>query len=305
MTITLPALILQPRDRDVLSALGENGLMDTELIHSHHFGGVSNRRCRQRNRLYQQHGLTRTTTLKLWTSDSSQRAPTIHCLTEKGVEFVVLLDGDRPLRITKGEPQPATLHHRLRIVETKLMLDAACRANGLKTPQWVLEQDRDPAASNDLPPNQRRLLYHSFFDPPRCTCQPDAGCRFVVPRDIAKPQAGTSDIIGLFEVDCSTEGRKQIAAKLLGYTRLIAACAFQRYFPQSVKAVVRVFWICQTWARIDSLCEKLASDPVAQFFRFTTLNDLTSAQALTSPIWYATDGKRREIIRLPASSPRA
>jgi hypothetical protein len=127
MTATLPALILQPRDREVLSALGENGLMDTDMIHAHHFVEVSHRRCRQRLTLYEQHGLTRTTTLKLWTNESSQRAPTVHCLTERGVEVVVSFDGNRLLRVSKGEPQPATIHHRLQVVRTKLILDSACR----------------------------------------------------------------------------------------------------------------------------------------------------------------------------------
>ena len=156
MTTTLPALILQPRDREVLTSLGENGVMDTDMLHTHYFPDVSHRRCRQRLWLYQQHGLTRTTNLKLWTNENSQRAPTIHCLAERGVEAVLSLNSNRPLRVSRGEPQPATIHHRLQIVRTKLVLDAAFRANGLTTPQWILEQDRDPAASSELPPNQRR-----------------------------------------------------------------------------------------------------------------------------------------------------
>ena len=57
--------------------------------------------------------------------------------------------------------------------------------------------------------------------------------------------------------------------------------------------------MCRTWERIHSLCERLKDDPVAAYCRFTTADDLLPATALTSPIWYATDGKRREIIRLP------
>src|SRR5207244_13165681 len=140
-------LHLQPRDRAVLASLGENGVMDTDMLHTHHFQDVTDRRCRQRLSLYQRDGLTRTARLKLWTSESSQRAPTIHCLAERGVEFVLSFNGNRSLRVSKGEPQPATIHHRLQIVRTKLILDATCRANGLAVPQWILEQDRDPAAS--------------------------------------------------------------------------------------------------------------------------------------------------------------
>lgn len=300
MTATLPALILQPRDREVLASLGENGVMDTDMLHAHHFQDVSHRRCRQRLWLYLQHGLTRTTRLKLWTSESSQRAPTVHCLTERGVEFVLSLNSNRPLRVSKGEPQPATIHHRLQIVGTKLILDAACRANGLTTPQWILEQDRDPAASSELPPNQRRLLYHSFPGQPRCTCQPDAACRFAVPRDLANSKAGVSDVVGFFEIDLSSEGRKQILGKLPGYSRLLTERTYGRYFRATDNAVVRVFWVCRSTERIQSLCEKLRSEPIAQFFRFAAITEFTAESALTFPIWQDVAGKRREILRLPA-----
>ncbi len=302
MTATLPALILQPRDREVLGSLGENGLMDTDMLHVHHFADVSHRRCRQRLSLYQQHGLTRTTTLKLWTNESAQRAPTVHCLTERGVEVVLSFDssnGSRPLRVSKGEPQPATIHHRLQIVRTKLILDAACRANHLTAPQWILEQDRDPAASSELPPNQRRLLYHAFHGQSPCTCQPDAACRFSVPRDLANPKSGVNDVIGFFEIDFSSEGRKQIANKLPGYVRLLTERTYARYFPRTENAVVRVFWVCRSTERIDSLCERLTKEQVAQFFRFTTINELNPSSALTTPIWQDLTGKRREILRLP------
>ena len=300
MTTTLPALILQPRDREVLTSLGENGVMDTDMLHAHYFSDVSHRRCRQRLWLYQQHGLTRTTNLKLWTNENSQRAPTIHSLAERGIEVVLSLEGNRQLRVSKGEPQPATIHHRLQIVHTKLLLDAAFRLRGLTAPQWILEQDRDPAASSELPPNQRRLLYHSFPGQPRCTCQPDAACRFTVPRELANPKAGVSDVIGFFEIDLSSEGRKQIMGKLPGYSRLLTERTYCRYFGAADNAVVRVFWVCRSAERIQSLCEKLRSEPIAQFFRFTAISEFTAESALTVPIWQDVAGKRREILRLPA-----
>ena len=58
--------------------------------------------------------------------------------------------------------------------------------------------------------------------------------------------------------------------KLPGDTRLIQARAYTRYFPSSDAAVVRVFWVCRTQARSDSLLEVLSAEPVAPFFRFTT-----------------------------------
>lgn len=294
-----PGLILQPRDREVLVALGENSILDTEMIHAFFFAGVSHRRCRQRLSHIAAHGLTRTLKLTLWTGDTAVRAPTVHCLTDRGAEVVRSLNAGRPLRVSKGEPQPATIHHRLEIVRTKLVLDAAFRNLSLPSPQWILEQDRDPAASNELPPSQRRVLYHAFSGMPRVTCQPDMACRFVVPKDITRPAGESTEVIGFFEIDCSSEGRKQIRNKLPGYARLLDERTYTRYFAASEKAIVRVFWICRNEARVDSLCTCLTSDPVALYCRFATREALTPSTALTSPIWRDPQGKRREILRLP------
>lgn len=248
----------------------------------------------------------RIASLRLWTAGIGQRIPTVYFLTDRGADTVEAATGIRPQRCSKGDPQPETIYHRLSIVRTKLTMDAACRASGLALPKWILEQDRDRHAPDSLPPNQRRILYHAFPAPPAvCTCQPDAACRMTVPKEIARPAAGTNDLIGFFENDRSTEGRKQVQSKLPGYARLITGRTFCRYFPDSDKAIVRVFWVCHNWERIHSLCEKLKSEPVAQYFRFTTESDLTPENALTQPIWHAVDGKRREIIRLPASEMRA
>ena len=220
------------------------------------------------------------------------------------VEVVEELTGIRPPRVSKGDPKPETIHHRLEIVRVKLVFDSAASKIGLRKPHWILEQDRDPMASIELPPSQRRVLYHGFKDPPACACQPDSACRLSIPKDIASPTSNTTDLLGYFEIDCSSEGRKQIVSKLPGYVRLIQHRAYTRYFPSSADAVVRVFWVCRTQARIDSLMEILGTESVAQFFRFTTSQELskTTSAAMTSPIWQATDGKHREIIRLPAST---
>ena len=300
MTTAPTRLVLQQRDLQLLSCLGEHGVLDTDMIHARFFAGVSLRRCQQRLALLEKQGLTRTVPLTLWSADASGcSVPTVHSLTERGVEAVEAMTGHRPARVSRGDPKPETIHHRLQIVRTKLTIDDACRSLNLACPTWILEQDRDHSASDKLPPSHRRILYHAFLGPPKTTCQPDAVCRMSVPRDLSNPAAGTSDLIGFFEIDCSSEGRKQIAGKLPGYAALISQRTFQRYFQKSEQAIIRLFWVCHTWERIHSLCERLKDDPVAPYCRFTTARDLTPPTALTSPIWHATDGKRREIIRLP------
>ena len=82
---------------------------------------------------------------------------------------------------------------------------------------------------------------------------------------------------------------------------MLSERTYGRYFRADDNVVVRVFWVCRSTERIQSLCEKLRSEPVAQFFRFTTITEFTADSALTIPIWQAVDGKRREILRLPAA----
>jgi hypothetical protein len=107
-------------------------------------------------------------------------------------------------------------------------------------------------------------------------------------------------VTGFFEIDYSSEGRKQITNKLPGYTRLLSERTYARYFPRTENAVVRVYWVCRSPERIASLRERLANESIAQFFRFTTIGELSTSSALTIPIWQDLTGKRREILRLPA-----
>jgi Replication-relaxation len=307
MNATTPKIVLQSRDLAVLSSLGEHGLLDTDLIHERYFSMVSRRRCLQRLASYQSLGITKAVHLQVWNGAASKKAPVIHLLSERGAEILESLTGTQPKRVSRSDPKPETIHHRLQIIRTKLIMDDACLKQGLTAPLWILEQDRNPAASDRLPPSQRRLLYHAFPAPPQpSTCQPDAACRLKVPHDISKPAAGVIDLIGFFEIDCSTEGRKQVAGKLPGYARLLAEKAHGRYFADCEKAVVRVFWVCRSWERVKNLCERIERDPVASYFRFTSASDLSATTALTSPIWHGVDGKRREILRLshtPLSTP--
>lgn len=297
-------LILQSRDLGLLAELGEQGLLDTDMLHARHFPGLSRRRCLQRLAAYRGEGLTRMIPLSMWSRSGAHRAiPTIHTLTERGGDALADLTGVRPRRVSRGDPQPATIQHRLNIVRTRLALDDACRLHSIPAPEWILEQDRDPVAPDALPPSQRRLLYHAFPTPlPASTCQPDAACRMAVPRDVARPDAGTIDLIGFFEIDCSTEGRQQIARKLPGYLRLIAEQPYRRYFAGIGSSVVRVFWLCRTEERIRSLCDEFTGHPLASYCRLTTQADLTPQSALTAPIWRTVDGQRREILRLPPLS---
>ncbi len=296
----MPAgLHLQPRDVTALALIGELGLLDTEMIHQRIFPSVTRRRCQQRLQLYQAHGFTRTVILTVWFGDGDQgRIPAIHCLTDRGADAIHSFTGRRPARVLRSEPKPETFYHRLAIVKSRLAMDDACAAVGLSEPAWIMEQDRDPTAT-DQPPLKQRMLYHAFGDGPKIvTCQPDAASLMRIPRDPTRPQVNASDLLGYWEIDRSTESRSQILDKLPGYTTCIERHAYRRYWPGLKKPAVRVFWVCRSQRRIEALCEKLQDASVAQLFRFTTAGELSPETALTVPIWRDLHGRCREIMRV-------
>ena len=71
------AIHLQPRDIEMLSLLGEVGILDTDLLHARCFAEVSLRRCQQRLKQHAEQGLIRSQKLAVWYGDQSGRVPTL------------------------------------------------------------------------------------------------------------------------------------------------------------------------------------------------------------------------------------
>lgn len=294
---------LQPRDVGMLGELGEVGVLDTELAHQRHFGEVSLRRCQQRLRILHDQNLIRSIPISVWHGDvGGGCVPTIHGLTERGAEAVAAITGVLPARLLRSDPKPQTLFHRLAVVRTRLAMDDACRELGIAPPEWLMESDRRDDARPEDAPNRQRVLYHEFTGGGRkVTCQPDAASLLAIPRDLTNPPAGSSLLLGFWEIDRSTERRAQVLGKCAGYAALLEQKEFLRYWPQTSRAAVRVFFVCQSCERIASLSMTLKTEPVAQAFRFTTAHELQTESGVTAPIWQALDGSPREIIRLPVS----
>lgn len=292
---------LQPRDIAMLSLLGDVGILDTELLHARCFAEVSLRRCQQRLKQHTEQGLIRSQKLAVWYGDQSGRVPMLFTLTERGADVVAEVTGLRPFRVHRSEPKPETFHHRLAIVKTRLALDDGFRSLDLNPPQWIMEQDRRPDAKPDEPPSQQRLLYHPFpSGNVTITCQPDAARRMSIPRDAARAETGMIDLIAFFEIDRSTERRGQVLSKFPGYAALIEQRGWLRYFSSATAAPVRVFFVCLSQQRINTLRECLSEHPLASVLRFATMLDLTSRHPLTDAIWQDTSGRRREIVRVTA-----
>lgn len=292
---------LQDRDVRLFDELGDVGMLDTHMIQERHLADVSRRRVQQRMKQHQDHGLTRSVGLTVcFTNRGGGHLPTIHYLTERGAEVLKRISGSMPRRFSRSDPKPETLQHRLAVVKARLPMDDGARLLGLAEPQWILEQDRRPDAKPDEPPSRQRVLYHEFpAGNKRFTCQPDAASLLWIPRESDRPQADATPLVALWEVDCSTERTKQTANKCPGYAALLERRDYRRYWPQADEAAVRVFWVCRSLQRIESLCETLREHSVSQCFRFTTAAELAAETAFTVPIWRTIDGERREILRLP------
>lgn len=296
---------LQDRDIGCLAEIGRVGLLDTALAHGRHYSSVTRRRCQQRLQEFQQQGLTHSIALTVWYGkQGGGQLPTIHCLTERGANAIESITGSRPQRVLRSDPKPETLHHRLAVVQARLAMDDGCRTVGLAMPEWIMEQDRREDAQPNEPPSRQRVLYHEFTTAgKKFTCQPDAACLMRIPRDADYSSGRTTALLAFWEIDRSTERTMQTTNKCPGYGALLERHDYRRYWPHAERAAVRVFWVCRSRQRIDSLCEALKKHSVAKCFRFTTAEELRAETAFTAPIWRTLDGQYREIIRLPPNVP--
>lgn len=294
----MPTIQLQSRDIETLNLLGDVGLLDIDTLHRRMFPGVTLRRCQQKFRQYAEQGFVHCHRLTVWYGDRSGRVPTLFTLTERGAEAIAEATGQRPPRVQRGEPKPETLHHRLAVSQVRLAMDDGFRSLGLAAPDWIMEYDRRPDIDPQLTTLHQRTLYHVLPGADRSlTYLPDAACRMEIPRDIHHPNAGTIDLVTYWEVDRSTERRGQVLGKLPGLSAVIAHRAWQRYFSDQSQAPVRVFFVCLSQKRIETLRESLRDQPVSALLRFATLSEVTQRQPVTEPIWRDIAGHPREIIR--------
>lgn len=167
--------------------------------------------------------------------------------------------------------------------------DQGCDAAKLQRPDWIMEQDAWHAAPKGLPPNQRRQLYHDFGN--GVTCLPDIACRLVI---------GSTTLVLFWEVDLSTEGRKQLrkASKTTGYVELIKQQAFRRYWPSTIDARCFVLWVAPTAKRFPSLRDTIGQHAIAPVCRMLESASLDNpAELLTAEHWETMDGQRRKIYR--------
>lgn len=279
---------LNDRRLSVLVALGEYGVLDIALCESLCFRGFSQEWARQNLARLAQAGLVRATALSVWRGNGGGRIPLLYSLTPAGAAIVRDQTGDYPRRVLRSDPSPETFWHRLQIVRVRAAFDRGAGEAGLAPPAWIFEQDLRPDARR-LPIHRRRQLYHEFPRDGRVvTCRPDAAALLTVPRP-GGDEGGASTLAVHFEIDRSTEGTAQCAAKLAGYDELYASGAFARYWPALQDPVHRIFWVVPSEQRFENLARAFRGFPVAPLIRLTTFADCRPERVLTEPVWRGVD----------------
>jgi hypothetical protein len=217
-------------------------------------------------------------------------------LTEKGADAVDIATGERPPRITRSEPKPLTLFHRLEIVKVRLAIDDACRGRSLALPTWIMEQDCRPEHTPNEPLYRRLILHQRFAEGPRIvSCRPDASCLLRLPSQAS--ERAFDELIVYLEMDRSTNSRQKEIEKLSGYQHLFKEQAFRRHWPESKRPTVRILYVCLSQERVRSLIAAFAGNPIAKYVRFAVFADIAPESVLTDAIWQTSDGELRAILR--------
>lgn len=217
------------------------------------------------------------------------RIPTLHALTDDGARFIESETGECPPRVLRSDPSPNMFLHRREIVRVMRAFDLGCDAVGLDRPDWIMEQDVWHAAPRELPPNQRRKLYHDLGN--GLICQPDLAGRLTI---------GSTELALFWEIDLSTEGKKQLrkAAKTDSYVALFNERGYRRYWPDLETHRNYVIWVCPTKKRFRPLRDVLSGHPIAPVSRLLPATSLAATSSLLiSPVWETIAGEQRVMYR--------
>lgn len=291
--MTTRTIHLQDRDITMLTELGEVPLLDTEAIHARYFPkDTSMRACRRRLRLFNAHGLIQTLHISIIRTDRPGRMPAIHRLTPEGADLIESETGIRPPRPARSDPpKPNTLLHRLGMAKVQLVMNDACKLQGLPKPEWILEYDARP----NLPPTakltERYILCREF---PLGTgalrrCWPDAACLLAIPH-----QGKQWRLAILWEYDRSTEARSQLLEKVPGYESLLATATWRQLFHDL--HAVRIFFVVPSRQRLTTVADTFRETSITSHVRIAVTADLTPPNLLAAPIWMTPAGDARALF---------
>ncbi len=300
------SLHLQQRDIAILADLGEYGLLDTVMLRNRHWEATaSTRACQHRMRLLTEESLVKKANLIVAFDASSHSGgklggsiPTAYVLTPKGADVLEKLTETIPRRVSRSSPAATTLLHRLEMVETRLVIDNACKGKKLHQPEWLMEYDTYPKARLEDSIDKRHIIYERFLTPHgELYSRPDASCSIGIPRP---NETNVLDyLIVYWELDRGSNSPVKERSKSSGYEALIREKTYLKHWPSvgSQGVAVRIFYVCPTQERIDSLISELRSAMVSKSYRFATRTAIRESNVLTDAIWQDITGKRYAIMK--------
>jgi hypothetical protein len=152
---------------------------------------------------------------------------------------------------------------------------------------WLNEWDVcNPTESK---PERRFTLYTVLRDSPRLIAAPDAA--FVL------STRGFRKIFYL-EQDRGTSGVRQIAAsKPPGYAELAARGWHKRHFPITNMESFTVLLVTTSSRRRDLLRKAFENKPGAEFWKFTTVEQMTPERTLFESVWYPCVGDPLSLVK--------
>lgn len=292
---------LQPRDIAIFETVGEYGTVDTTVLRGLHFPDDNTGRSTQnRLRILAGEGLLKS--VRLIATDAGKPSgslPTLWFLTDDGADLVESETGVRPRRVTRSDPKPFTLRHRLDTVRARIAIDQAAELVKIARPQWIMEQDtrQRGKAAKGRSPSADRILNDRYYDEANdrtVTFRPDASFHLKVPRPSGD---GMKSLIGYIELDRSTEGHLQWQRKLWGMEAFLGdSVGWRKHWPKVSDPAVVVFVLTKSDQRIGNLAETTRPSKAAARLRFSTY-PLDPQTALTGEVWQDCQGQLYPIIK--------
>lgn len=289
---------IMPRDIVILEAVGELGSADTLILHDKYFPeDKTGAACQQRLRKLAHEGLL--TRVRLTAVDAEHPGgslPMLYFLSEQGADVIERETGRRPRRISRSEPKPLTLRHRMDAIRVRLAIDRAAESAGLVSPQWIMEQDmqRRGKAAHGRSPNDLQILNNRYSRDGRIVSfRPDAAFHLQVPF-----QERLASLLGYLEVDRSTEGHRQFEDKLPGIEEFFGdrVKGWKGHWPKVIEPTVFVFVLCKSPQRAANLGKLIQPSPAAANIRLATY-PLDSAKLLTDYVWQDCRGELKRIMK--------
>ena len=233
------------------------------------------------------------------------RPRAIHRLLPFGAETLAIHTGIVPPRVARAEPlKPDTMQHRLGVAAVHLAVLDACKQHGLPKPQWILEQDTNPAASPEAPFTERFVLYELFRAAGKSpvSCRPDASTWLRIPTAASQPQSPWLDLLIYWEFDRATETLSRVAHKLDGYDQLLKTHTYRKHWPAVSHPTVRVFFVVPSQDRLRNVATAIRDRSGSDAVRLTTASALEPTRLLTELVWHTVNGEQRRLwTPLPAA----